>query len=428
MVLALDGSTIMISPVPTLKKAISRVNWRFLTAEVAVGLVFFTFNFHGFLGYAANHWAPQWLATPTFSLLRITEKALAFTGSGNAWSPLLAEWLVLGFWWYLAIVFITSLVFMKPGRLANGLSGLCVGLASVVLLSWAAVVLGKVASIIGAILAFVFSIVDAVFQFISVIIVAVFPYLAGIALVIGAVYALIQLARALSLTLVKYALAAVAALAVVWLALPLLRWFYASLLLPFLNFLAPIVAWIVAALVVVLMAFLAFIAVLGISGVVVFVLGTLGRLAIDQFRTAWEGGKGERPMALAGFSVGSVFALLLTVTAGLPEVAGGIDAAWHEHAWMLNTWSPAASHFQALPDAVAGAFAAMFQHASAPVFDAVVLAALLATAAAGAVRRWDAEEDVWQARYISTDAVKVGGGLAAGLLVLAIAAILPDDS
>ena len=418
----------MRSPARTLKKAASFVNWRLLAAEVAVGLVFFIYNFQGFLGYAANHWAPQWLANPTFSLLQITEKALAFTGSGTAWSPLLAEWRVVGFWWYVAIVFVSSLVFMKPGRLANGLSGLCVGLVSVVLLSWAVVVLGKIASIIGAIVAFVFNIADAVFQFISAIIVAVFPYLTGIALVIGAVYTLVKLARALGLTVVKYALTVVAALAIIWLALPLFRWCYASLLLPLLNFLAPIVAWIIAALGVVLMVLLAFVAVLGISGAVVFVLGTLGRLAIDQFRTAWAGGRGERPMALAGFSVGSMFALLLTVTAGLPDVAGGIDAAWHEHAWMLNTWSPAASHFQALPDAVSGAFAAMFQQASAPVFDAVVLAALLATAAAGAMRRWDAEEDVWQARYISADAVKVGAGLGAGLLVLAIAAILPDDS
>jgi hypothetical protein len=132
-------------------------------------------------------------------------------------------------------------------------------------------------------------------------------------------------------------------------------------------------------------------------------------------------------MALAGFSVGSAFALLLTVTAGLPDVAAGIDAAWHEHAWMFNTWSPAASHFQALPDTVVDAFAAMFQHASAPVFDAVVLAVLLTTAGVGALRRWKTEED-WQARYISTDALKVGGTLGFGVLVLAIAAILPNDS
>jgi hypothetical protein len=417
----------MRSPSPALEKDPSSVNWRFLGAELAVGFVFFIFNFRGFLEYVANHWAPQWLANPTFSLLRFTEKALAFTGSGTAWSPLLADWLVVGLWWYVAVLVVTSLVFVKPGRLANGLSGLCVGLGSIVLLSWAGVVLVKIASIIGAILAFVVSIVGVVFHFISVLITAVFPYLAGIALVIGAVYALVQLARALGLTLVKYVLAAVAAVAVVWLALPLLRWCYASLLLPILHFLAPIVAWIVAALGVLLMVVLAFVVVLAIAGVLVFVLGNLGRLGIDQFHTAWEGGRGERPMALAGFSVGSAFALLLTVTAGLPDVAAGIDAAWHEHAWMLNTWSPAASHFQALPDAVAGAFSALFQHASAPVFDAVVLAALLTTAAVGAMRRWKTEED-WQVRYISADALKVGGALSIGLLVLVGAAVFSDDS
>ena len=88
---------------------------------------------------------------------------------------------------------------------------------------------------------------------------------------------------------------------------------------------------------------------------------------------------------------------------------------------------PAASHFQALPDTVAGVFAAIFQHASAPVFDGVVLAALLITATAGAMRRWATEED-WQARYISADALKVGATLSFSLLVSAIAAILPDDS
>ncbi|HSU13770.1 hypothetical protein [Longimicrobium sp.] len=418
----------MRSPFPAVKKPAASFNWRLLGADLAVGLVFFTYNFRGFLAYVANHWAPQWLANPTLSVLRFTENTLAFTGAGTAWSPLLAEWLVVGLWWYLAILFVTSLVFMKPGRLANGLSGLCVGLGSVVLLSWMGVVLVKIASTVGVILAFVFSIVGAVFHFISTLVAVIFPYLAGIGLAIGVVYALVHLVRALGLTLVKYALAAVAATAVVWLTVPLLRWCYASLLLPILHFLAPIVAWILAAVGVVLMVVLAFVAVLGVAGALVFVLGMLGRLAIDQFRTAWEGGRGERPMALAGFSVGSAFALLLTVTAGLPDVAAGIDVAWHEHAWMLNTWSPAASHFQALPDAVAGAFAAMFQHASAPVFDAVVLAALLTTAAVGAMWRREAEEDAWQARYISVEALKVGAALGFGLLVLVIAANLPDDS
>jgi hypothetical protein len=418
----------MRSPSLALKTPLSGVNWRFLGAELVVGLVFFIFNFRGFVEYATNHWAPEWLANPTLLLLRFTEKALAFTGSGTAWSPLLSEWLVVGLWWYLAILVITSFVYMKPGRLANGLSGLCVGFGSIVFLSWTGVVLVKIASIIGAIFAFIFSIIGAVFRLISALVIVVFPYLAGLALVIGVVYALVQLARTLGLTLMKYALVAAAAVAVMWLALPLLRWCYASLLLPILHFLSPIVAWLFAALGVILMCVLVIIAVLGVAGVLVFVLGMLGRLAIDQFRTAWEGGRGERPITLAGFSVGSAFALLLTVTAGLPDVAAGIDAAWHEHAWMLNTWSPAASHFQALPDAVAGAFAAMFQYASAPVFDGVVLVALLTTAAVGAMRRWKAEEDVWEARYISGDALKVGVALGLGLLVLVVAANLPNDS
>jgi hypothetical protein len=417
----------MRSPLPVLKKILSRVNWPLLGAEIIVGLVVFIYNFRGFLGYAVNQWAPQWLANPTLSLLQFTDRTLAFTGSGTSWSPQLAEWLVVGFWGYVAILFVTSLVFMKLGRLANGVSGLCIGLGSIVLLSWTGVLLAKIASIIGAIVTFVLSIVGAVFQFISALVGAVFPYLVGIALVIGVAYGLVVLARALGLTLVKYALAALAAVAVVWLAIPLLRWCYASLLLPILHFLAPIVGWIVAALGVVLMVVLAAVVMLGVAGVLVFVLGTLGRLGIDQFRTAWEGGRGERPMALAGFSVGSTFALLLTVTAGLPEVAAGIDAAWHDHAWLLNTWSPAASHFQALPEVVAGVFAAIFQHASAPVFDGVVLAALLITAAAGAMRRWMTEED-WQARYISADALKVGATLSFSLLVLAMSAVLSDDS
>jgi hypothetical protein len=417
----------MRSPLPALKKPVSDVNWRLLGAELAVGLVFFIYNFRGFLAYAVNQWTPEWLANPTLSLLRFTDGTLEFIGLGTAWSPRLALWLVVGLWGYVAILFVSSLVFMKPGRLANGLSGLCVGLGSIVLLSWTGVVLAKIASIIGAVVTFVLSIVGAVFDFISAFVAVVFPYVAGIALVIGVVCALVELARALGLTLVKYALAALAAAAVVWLALPLLRWCYASLLLPILHFLGPIVGWIVAALGVVLLVLLAFGAVLAAAGVLVFVLGMLGRLGIEQFRTAWDGGRGERPMALAGFSVGSTFALLLTVTAGLPDVAASIDAAWHEHAWMLSTWSPAASHFQALPDGVAGVFAAIFQHASAPVFDGLVLVGLLVTAVAGTMRPWKTEED-WQARYISQDAVRVGGTLSLSLLVVAIAAILPDDS
>jgi hypothetical protein len=408
----------MRSPFPVLKEFRSEINWRRLGAEFTVGFVFFTYNFHGFLAYAANHWAPKWLASPMFSLLRFTEKALAFTGAeANAWSPLIAEWLVMGLWWYVAILFITSLMLMKPGRLANGLSGMCVGLAAVVLMSWAGVVLFKTGRFLFLAFHFISSLFNMVFQFINALTGGVLPYLAALALICGVAYVLWKVFQPKVLAL--YGGLAIAGAGIVWLMLPLLR----HLLL----LLAPIVAWIVAAFSILVTAILMLILLLGILGALTTIIGMLGRLAIDQFSTAWNAWKGERSIALAGFSVGSAASLLLLVTAGLPEVAGSIDAAWHEHAWFVNTWSPAASHLQALPDVIANPAATVFQHASAPVFDAVILALLLIVAAVGTMRRGEVLDARWDWQYLSADAAKVGGALGFSVVILLIAALLPSQ-
>lgn len=408
----------MRSPVPALKEFSSHVKWRRLGVELTVGFVFFTYNFHGFLAYAANHWAPEWLAAPTFSLLRFTQKALAFTGAeSNAWSDSLANWLVMGLWWYVAILLVTSLIFMRLGRLANGLTGLCVGLASVVLPSWTGVVLVKIGRFFFRAFHFISNVFETVFHFINAVTGGVLPYLAAIALIIGVVYILSEVFQPKTLAL--YGGLAIAGAGLVWLTLPLLR----CLLLP----IVPFVTWIVAVLSFLVTAILILILLVGILGALTFVIGMLGRIAIDQFRTAWNAWKGERSIALAGFSVGSATSLLLIVTTGLPEVAGSIDAAWHEHAWMLNTWSPAASHFQALPDVIANAAATIFQHASAPVFDAVVLAFLLIVAALG-MMRWEEALDVkWDWQYLSKDAAAVGGALGVSVLILVAAALLPSQ-
>ncbi|HEV7587343.1 MAG TPA: hypothetical protein VGO40_04360, partial [Longimicrobium sp.] len=117
--------------------ASTKINPRLLVAELTVGIIFCLFNFRSFLAYAADHWAPVWVAGGTHLLIRGCEGALSlFTGSGAAWSPALANWLVLGFWCYVAAMAGTAVVLTKFSRLGNGFAGLLLGLASIVLLSW----------------------------------------------------------------------------------------------------------------------------------------------------------------------------------------------------------------------------------------------------------------------------------------------------
>jgi hypothetical protein len=84
-------------------------------------------------------------------------------------------------------------------------------------------------------------------------------------------------------------------------------------------------------------------------------------------------------------------------------------------------------HFGALPHSVADLFASVFQHVGAPVFDAVLLQGVLATAVVGAMRRWKVEDDAWRARYFSKDALVVGGALSFGLLLVVLAAMAPSE-
>jgi|GEM_PF-4635540 len=407
-----------------------RVKWRLICAEIALGSVVSLYNFRGFLDFAAAHWAPHWLANATVSLMRLSDNVLTvFTGSGAAWGPRLANWLVIGLWWYIAAVVVSSMVYMRPDRLTNGLSGLCLGLGAIVLLSWAAAVLVKFAVILAWISRFISSIGTVVFHFIASIVAAAFPYLAVIAIVLLAGCVLFKLFRKLGIDTVMSALLLLPCAGVAWLLNPVLRWCYTAVLLPIVHILGPIAAWLLGVVGVILVGIGLVLAVASLVLGLVIGLEIMGKLVIEQFRTAWDAPKGDKAMAFAGFSVGSAFAVLLMVTAGLPEVAVSIDTAWHQHAWLFNTWSPAASHFQALPDGFADALASIFKNVSAPVFDALILIALVPFGAVSMMRRAEVEEGkVWKAQDLGSNAWEIARALAGGVGPVMFAAILPRDS
>jgi|GEM_PF-4799931 len=419
------------------------MSWRErLTAAilaVLTGCVFIWFNFNGLI----RHFGKQGLSSDSTFSDSVVSVSLLPKQILSSSPEALYLWMVtcfVGIWIYLGALLVLALVRLRAPLAGFGVLGVFGGGFAPAILSWTGLLLWSILKVLGIIFGFIFHILGVVMVFIAKILVFAAPVLLAIAVVavivvvwkengpkpllfvaVGAAL-LYFLAPALKFIFEKIKLA------LIWIAEVLTFLF---------GWLPAVLAWLVKAILVLLC----------ITSIIGFI-GCLGQILIDQFKTAMEAGRSQKGVLTASFSLGVSIALILLVAAGSPQtaiaqghstlsvseqhetpshaagttalakkkrrknrqhlkppissppvvvapppapvpmagIATTIDRAWTESTFIFKSASPTRIFLATLPASVEEWARKTFRTASAPIFDALVLALVLGFSLIGLLR------------------------------------------
>lgn len=443
---------------------------RAIALSLIVGCAFVMANFGGILRHVSESDTAQRVGVS--GALKVASQ-MSKTVLGTSPSTLY-QWLVIcfwGLWLFLGAVLLLALSRWRPTIAGAAVGGLTVGLFSLAILSWLGFLVAAIVSVLGVIWSFLGRIAHIVGEFLAWLFALALPAIA-VAAAIGAIILLwkhfgpvklmVAVAGVVSLYLLGPALRAFLERVV----LPFLRWLGAILeslfgwLAAVIKWLAVAVVWLVKAVVVIAGAALAL-------GMIIGVLGSLGQIVIDQMKTAWEVGRSRKGILIGSFSLGSSLALILLVSVGAPEsqaanpavtaprpidrvapkfpgkkkkskkkaartasvyvppspppaISDTVDQAWHRAGWVLKDVPLTHVFVGTLPSGVGAWARRTFRSASAPIFDAVLLAVALGLSIIGTLSGVFSRKEIpLTVRFYRQDLV----GLAA-LPILLIVAIL----
>ena len=169
---------------------------------------------------------------------------------------------------------------------------------------------------------------------------------------------------------------------------------------------------------------------------VIFVLNTLGRLVVDQIRAVWTAGRGRKELGLAGFALGSAFALIILTSVGAPQVSAGVDSGWNESlrtidgvlqgtvaSKVFGGLQPTRVFLGVMPGSVEGFVMEHFDNANPPLLDSLLLLVLLSIATLS-VLYWafsameERSSPPLQAYFLPREYLAIFGGLLVSVLVL----------
>ncbi len=428
---------------------------------VLTGCIFIWFNFNGLI----RHFGKQSLPADSMvsdSVMSVSLFPKQLLGS----SPeALYLWMVAcfaGIWIYIGVLLVLAIVRLRAPLAGYGVLGVFGGGFAPALLCWAGLLVWGVLKVLGAIFGFIFHILGIVMAFLIKVLVFVSPVLLVIALLalivwvwkengpkpllFGAAAAVLLyfLAPAIKFIFAKIGLA--------------LAWIAEKLALLF-GWLVPVLAWLAKTVFILLC----------ITSIIGFI-GCLGQILIGQFKTAVEAGKSQKGVLTASFSLGLSIALILLVAAGSPQsaiaqghltipvveqhettshtarttavtkkrrrkkqhvrtpvialaavvgtpspaplpmadIAPAIDRAWTQSAWIFKTASPTHIFLATLPASAEQWARKTFRTASAPIFDAVVLALVLGFSLIGLLRGIFSRSDLeYKIRFYNRDLLMI---------------------
>lgn len=432
------------------------------TLAIFAGCIFVWFNFNGLI----RHFGKQYLSSDSVFLDSVMSISLFPKQLLGSTPEALYLWMVVcfaGIWAYFGAILLLALVHRRAGLAGYGVLGVVGGGFAPALLCWAGLLAWAILKVVGIIFGFIGHILGIVIAFIMKALIFAFPVLIVIALVAVVIWAwraggakpvLFGAAAAL----VLYLLAPVIKFVVEKIRL-MLVWI-AEMLAFLFGWLPAVLAWLGHAIVILL----------GITSIIGFV-GCLGQILIDQFKTAADAGKSQKAVFTASFSLGLSMALILLVAAGSPQatiaqghptvtvetqqqttartsrtaalakkkkgrknrkdrkapittpavvvavppppnpmadVAAMIDRAWSQSTFFFENASPTGVFLAILPSAVEEWARQTFRTASAPIFDAVVLALALALSMVGVLRGifWRSEFE-YQMRFYNRDLLMI---------------------
>lgn len=164
-------------------------------------------------------------------------------------------------------------------------------------------------------------------------------------------------------------------------------------------------------------------------------LALIGSLLVSQIQAGWHAGRNARHVLVAGFAVGSAFALVLLESVATPALAEALNHAWLASLSVLHSGGlqsqTLTDMFQVfLPKEVRSFVFLHLTNADAPAFDSMVLFAILGlsvcSALSGLFRPEPSHEDVTVA-FVAREYALMSVGLFVALIVVFVNAFGGDS-
>jgi hypothetical protein len=426
----------------------SGFRWSVLLIEIPVGILFFLFNFDGFMRFVARNYVvninqslAEWiigfsyLPRQFYAMLSQTESDLFLS---------LFRLALYGIGTYFVLILLLSFREKHSRMFFYSLGGLTIGFLNVPILAWTIF-------LIFALVIFLLAIIN----FILPILIYIGLVLLGIWLVVLTIQFLWE--RYKWGTVITAVLTAT--FAYLW-GKPVFLFLLTNILWPIFSALIATISFIVQILGAVL-GFLArileplikvlliFIQILGavlgflarilevllifIAGMFIFITGIgiialLGRLLIDQYKAAWESGSGSKGVLAGSFSVGLALGLIFLNCYGHSDQMSTIDRAWAEVVTFANWISPMNVFEFLIPPSYSEAISLIFSSLSYPLFDSFVLVTVLALSWIGIIRgMFSTLRDEFRVTFVSKEALGLVVAVPMGVFLLLLQAIAPKE-
>ena len=429
---------------------------------VITGCIFVWFNFNGLI----RHFGKQGLPSDSVFSDSVMSVSLFPKQILDSSPEALHLWMVAcfaGIWIYLGVLLLLALVRLRFPLAGFGWLGVFAGGFAPAILCWTGLLLWIILKGVGIVFGFIFHIIGVVMFYIMKALIFASPVLLAIALVALIVWVWKENGP-------KPLLIVAAVAVVLYFLAPVLRFIFEKIKLALVwvaEMLAFLFGWLPAVLAWLFKALLILLCVTSVIGIV----GCLGQILVDQFKTAIEAGKSQKGVLTASFSLGVSIALILLVAAGSPQaavaqghstipimarqettshtarstalakkkrrknrhakiapsttpppaavapppapvpmanIATTIDRAWTESTFVFKTASPTHIFLATLPASVEEWARKTFRTASAPIFDAVVLALVLGFSLIGLLRGVFSRSEIeYKMRFYNRDLLAI---------------------
>ena len=401
----------------------SGFRWSVLLIEIPVGILFFLFNFDGFMRFVARNYVvninqslAEWiigfsyLPRQFYAMLSQTESDLFLS---------LFRLALYGIGTYFVLILLLSFREKHSRMFFYSLGGLTIGFLNVPILAWTIF-------LIFALVIFLLAIIN----FILPILIYIGLVLLGIWLVVLTIQFLWE--RYKWGTVITAVLTAT--FAYLW-GKPVFLFLLTNILWPIFSALIATISFIVQILGAVLgfLARILEVLLIFIAGMFIFITGIgiialLGRLLIDQYKAAWESGSGSKGVLAGSFSVGLALGLIFLNCYGHSDQMSTIDRAWAEVVTFANWISPMNVFEFLIPPSYSEAISLIFSSLSYPLFDSFVLVTVLALSWIGIIRgMFSTLRDEFRVTFVSKEALGLVVAVPMGVFLLLLQAIAPKE-
>ena len=446
----------------TLSQQSSGFRWPVLLIEIPVGILFFLFNFDGFMRFVARNYVvdinqslAEWIIG--FSYLPRQFYAMLSQTQSDLFLSLF-RLALYGIGTYFVLILLLSFREGCSRMFFCSLGGLTVGFLGVPILAWTIFLIFALVNFLLAIINFI----NELWMNILKWLIPFLPILIYIGLVLLGIW-LVVLTIQFLWERYKWGTVITAVLTATFAYLwgkPVFLFLLTNILWPIFSALIATISFIVQILGAVL-GFLArileplikvlliFIQILGavlgflarilevllifIAGMFIFITGIgiialLGRLLIDQYKAAWESGSGSKGVLAGSFSVGLALGLIFLNCYGHSDQMSTIDRAWAEVVTFANWISPMNVFEFLIPPSYSEAISLIFSSLSYPLFDSFVLVTVLALSWIGIIRgMFSTLRDEFRVTFVSQEALVLVFAVPIGVFLLFSQAIAPKE-